>query len=228
MPSRTDPGRADLEADVIRLKREEDLSQRAIAERLGISHATVGRYLRSGLDRVVAPEVSELRTASYARLSALLPAQEKRAVKGDQRAAAAVVRIDESIRKLYGLDAPEHIGVVLERRTDDLGALVADALTEALGGVVAALHLAPYEARFVVELEQHGRDLAQWVLSDRDGPRPVPPVRPAPPAERVAVAELMPAPGPGWSGTEEQRLVNRALAILDADVIDDDDQEAAG
>jgi hypothetical protein len=39
----------------------------------------------------------------------------------------------------------------------------------------------------------------------------------------------MPAPAPGWSGTEEQRLVTRALAILDADVIDDDeDQEAVG
>lgn len=226
MPSRTDPGRADLEREVIRLKREEDLTQREIAARLGISHQTVGRYLRSGLDRVVAPEVSELRSQSYARLAALLPAQEKRAVKGDQRAAAAVVRIDESIRKLYGLDAPEHIGIVLERRTEDMGALVADALTEALGGVVGALHLEPYLARWAVELEQYGRDLATWALTDREGPRPLPPVRPAAPEQRVIRGELM--PGPGWAGTDDQRLIEEALAsIEDADVIEDDEGEVA-
>jgi transcriptional regulator with XRE-family HTH domain len=225
MPSRTDPGRADLEAEVIRCKRE-GLSQRETAAELGVSHQTVGRYLRSGLDRVVAPEVGELRTASYARLTSLLPAQEKRAVKGDHRAAAAVVRIDESIRKLYGLDAPEPIGLVLERRTDDLGQLVADALSEALGGVVGALGLAPHEARWRVELEQHGRDLAQWALSEREAPRPVAPVRPAPPAERVAVAELM--PGPGWSGTDEEQELRRLMSrIVDAEIVDDGDMEAS-
>lgn len=225
MPSRTDPARADLEQEAVRLTRE-GLTQRQVAAELGVSHQTVGRYLRSGLDRVVAPEVSELRTASYARLTALLPAQEKQAVKGDQRAAAAVVRIDESIRRLYGVDSVEPLTLVLKKNDELMGDLVGDAITEALRGVVEALGTAPFEARWRVELEQYGRDLAQWALREREGPRPVPPVRPAPPAERVAVAELMPAPGPGWS-SDEQRLIERA--ILDADVIDDDDDmEAAG
>lgn len=227
MASRTDPARAEREREVVRLTKD-GMTQREVAAELGISQATVQRHLKSGLDRVVAPEAGELRSASYQRLTALLPAQEKRAVKGDARAAAAVVRIDESLRKLYGLDAPEHIGVVLERRNEDMGSLVADALSEALSGVVGALGLAPHETRWRVELEQHGRDLAQWVLTDRDGPRPVAPQRPAPPVERAVLGELM--PGPGWAGTEDERAVQRVLAeILDADVVDDDDDmEAAG
>jgi transcriptional regulator with XRE-family HTH domain len=230
MPSRTDPARADQEAEVLRLKRENPgMSQRAIAAELGVSQATVHRYLTSGLDRIVAPEVAGLREASYARLSALLPVHMKRAAKGDDRATDQVRKLDESIRRLYGVDSVEPLTLVLARQTEDTGALVADALTEALDAYAPVLGLAPHEARWRVEMEQCARDTAVWVLGGREGPRPMAPHRPAPPAERVELphvvqpSAIMPGPGSGW-GDEERRLIERAILDLSRD----DDQEATG
>lgn len=201
MSSRTDVDRAEKERDVIRLRRS-GLTQEEIGAELGISQATVHRYLKSGLDRVVAPEVENLRAESYERLSDLLPPQTRRAAKGDPAAAAVVVRIDESIRKLYGLNAPEHIGIALSQRTEEDGRIIADALSEALGGV---LDVAVDDPRFRRELEQFGSSLAQWVLTERTTPRPIAPARP------VQAAAESDEPGVQKAIADALRMANEIL-----------------
>lgn len=216
MASRTDPARADLEQEVIRLKRE-GLSQRAIGERLGISQRTAGRYLGSGLDRIVAPEVQQIRAQSYQRLSNVLPAYEKRAAKGDDKAAVTMVKVDESIRKLYGADVTRAqedaagTAALLEKLPD----AVAETFTHAFL-VARTGDLKDYG--WLHAMQGYGPQYLAWIVNGRPEPRPAAPVwappDPAPAPEPGVIQPSAVMPGPD-SDREFKELIEKALRQAD-------------
>jgi hypothetical protein len=213
------------------LARADAAAQRAMAERL----ADREEEFRA-TDRRIVLTVTEMRAAETAKLDRMEERAEAIAADPDVGAAGVLVAqkfllsLSERRAKLHRLDAPpldengENGAALLELLPDAVPEVVTHLITVALAG---ALHsVEDYEWKNA--LQSYGAQYFVWVMDGRPEPRPVCPPRPAPapqaPApERVAVAELM--PGPGWS-SDEQRLVARALAILDADVIDDDQEDA--
>lgn len=88
--------------------RKAGASFRAIGSQLTISEAQAHRDYKAAMAHLAELEVSsadELRTLSLSRLSALLLTTWRQAQTGNLKAIGMALRIDESIRKLLGLDA---------------------------------------------------------------------------------------------------------------------------
>jgi hypothetical protein len=75
-----------------------------IAEKTGIPRVRVGAELKSALAEVPLLEVTEYRKVEVARLDMLARAYWARALKGDIKAAALIVKISERRADLLGLD----------------------------------------------------------------------------------------------------------------------------
>lgn len=242
---------AELDAEAAEL-RSRGLPLREVAERQGVSITTawerINRALsavrREGGEQAQALELDKLDRLER-RLTEVL---ERRHVVVSQghvvtldgepladddpavRAAAGLLRVSESRRKLLGLDAPVAQVLQLERRND----AESDAVAEALLAAVDALQL-PHDLR-VFALET-----AAWSLGGRQG---APPERPAvrtalppgvgaasytvpPPQPPAPVVEQFPPRGEDWAElSREQRaaggLTPEQLAELDALLGDDD------
>ncbi|MFF4505331.1 hypothetical protein [Streptomyces sp. NPDC001401] len=120
------------------------LTEREIAAQVGLGKSTVHTRITKILDeRRSALPVDELITMRAARLDDLWRRAYTTRVgspRGSKEWAAAwdrCLRAEESLRKLKGLDAPDAIDVVLERRAE----VEADAVTSAVEAVTAVLGL---------------------------------------------------------------------------------------
>ncbi|MDJ1131768.1 hypothetical protein [Streptomyces iconiensis] len=165
--------------EILRL-RAEGLSLRAIGERVGLSHQGVADRLSWVLAERVAVGAEEFRALESARLEALgLQAYDVLAeAEGEVRLKAIdrLLRLSESRRKLWALDMPQPLDVVLSRRMDLEGDLVADALSAAL----EALAVSGLDEGRQDVLRRYALALAQWRLLGGEGERPVPPAESAP------------------------------------------------
>jgi hypothetical protein len=171
-------------------------------------------------------DLADVAKEDLARLDLMLSGVMPQAISGDTKAIGAAKGILERKARMLGLDATEPLGVVLARQDDDSGRMVSDVLSKVLGPLVDA---ATDDSMFHRELELYAAALARHTLiamgGEDPGPAPVPPQRPAPAPVRKPIAEL--TAGPGWAGSPEQRAIRDALAIIDADVLDDDDTEVS-
>lgn len=119
---KTDAARAQQDATILRL-RCAGLSLRAIAERVGLSHQTVANRIEDAIRELLEPAAEEWRALETARLNDLTSAA-YRVLGGAEtdelrlKAIDRLLRLSESRRKLWGLDAQVPIDVVLSRRTD--------------------------------------------------------------------------------------------------------------
>ncbi|MBB1251760.1 hypothetical protein H3146_00035 [Streptomyces sp. OF3] len=134
---KTDPTEAARTEKILRL-RVAGLSLRAIAGQVDMSHEGVAGRIRAALAELVVPVAEEYRQLETVRLDDLSrEVYRVLASAGDNgelrlRAVDRLLRIGESRRKLWGLDAPEPLAVTLERRNGLEVDVVVDALTAAL------------------------------------------------------------------------------------------------
>lgn len=185
---KTDARRAEQDAEIFRL-RVRGHSLRAIAEEVGLSHQTVANRIQDAIQELVVPAAEQWRAEETARLHDLARAAYgvlDNAESGDTalKAIDRLLRISESRRKLWALDAPQPIDIALSRRADLEGELVGEALSVAL----EALDVAGLGGERERELKVYALALAQWKLGQiggvESGPRPEPP--PARPASAAA------------------------------------------
>lgn len=143
---------AEQRAEAYRLKLR-GLSDRAVGERLGVSHTTVQNWTRQEADERVLPLAEELRKVQLERLGEMRQAalqvletvhvtvQQGRIVADsfgdpvpdDAPVLAAIdrlLRIEERIAKLCGLDAPLEVDATVEQRTPEVAALIERARAE--------------------------------------------------------------------------------------------------
>lgn len=162
---KTDAGRAEQDAEIFRL-RCRGHSLRTIAAEVGLSHQTVANRIQDAIRELVNPAAELWRGEETARLNDLARSAYEvldNAESGDValKAIDRVLRISESRRKLWALDAPTPIDIALSRRDDVESELVVDALK----AVVESLGL-----------DEEGRlaalRAAQWALGGREGPMP--------------------------------------------------------
>lgn len=83
------------------------MSYRRIAETTGLSLGTIQNRLNTAYAAIVVPGVNEMRTREGERLLLLLDRLQPAVDQGDQNAIRTAMRISESYRRLYGLNAPE-------------------------------------------------------------------------------------------------------------------------
>lgn len=96
-------------AEAVRLRVEERLTYREIAERLGVSHETARRWLRGELGRLDAEtqrNTRQMRAQMNLELNALQDALWAKALGGDVGAIDTCLRIFDRRAKLNGLDRP--------------------------------------------------------------------------------------------------------------------------
>lgn len=210
-PPQLDSGRdqrAVRDAEIYRLK-VAGLTERAIAARFSLAPATVHEIIDRGRRDLLTPGAEAMRQMEADRLddarrraSAVasrvhVVVQGGKVVKDDDgtpvrddgpvlKANEQLVRISESWRRLFGLDAPEQLSVSLDRRIEDESADLVEVLTKVIPEVLEAAGL---DLGRQGQLTRHGLDLAAWYLVASTGEDPGP--RPAPP--RMAIAELEPA-----------------------------------
>jgi transcriptional regulator with XRE-family HTH domain len=108
------------------------LTQDAIAVEHGISQQRVSQILAEVRESIPDTDRADAALLAVERASALLAGVWPAAVGGDPKAVLAALRVMERTAKALGLDATEPLRVTLERRLDDEGQLVADALAAAL------------------------------------------------------------------------------------------------
>lgn len=131
MPQRDGPRLADRNGKIW----EEYLlghTQETIASRHGICQERVSQIITA--TRASIPQTNKADAALLAleRLRLMLTGVLPDAIKGDTRASAAALRIIEREAKMLGLDSPEPLSIILERRRDLESRLVADAVNAAL------------------------------------------------------------------------------------------------
>lgn len=133
---KTDPARGEQDEQILRL-RCSGLSLRAIGERVGLSHTAVANRIEDAIRELVDPQAEQWRALETARLDDLtrrayevLDGAESDEVK--LKAVAQLERLSASRRKLWALDMPTPVDVVLSRRLDVEGDVVADAVAAAL------------------------------------------------------------------------------------------------
>lgn len=99
--------RAERQAQVVALRRDQRMTVRAIAEQLGCCATTVcndlHRYLAK-LDKACLDGAAALRAEQYERLDELSAVLMKAVAEGDLSQIPAAIKTSESIRKLYALD----------------------------------------------------------------------------------------------------------------------------
>ena len=107
-------------------------SQYALAEEFGISQQRVSQIIKDARETI--GEVDRLDAAALTseRLNALLSGVWAAALDGDSNSTRAALKVIERQCKMLGLDATEPLHVVLERRRDLEGGLVAGAVGAAL------------------------------------------------------------------------------------------------
>jgi hypothetical protein len=132
--------------------------------------------------------------------------------------------IDASDRALVAARVALQAGVEesSDSRDDEAGELVARAVEWSLDGVLAILDLS-HEQR--AQVRQYGFELATWALQGGH-----PDKRPEPPKllERVAVAELLPAPPRSRRRPDADDIWRRAAEVVDAELVDDQDDGEVG
>lgn len=138
---KTDPNRGVQDEEILRL-RCAGLSLRAIGERVGLSHQGVSDRITAAIQELVTPAAEEWRALESARLDDLtVRAYEvlDGAESGETalKAIGQLERLSVSRRKLWALDLPTPVDVVLSRRND----LEADVVVDAVAAVVEVLHL---------------------------------------------------------------------------------------
>ncbi|MGW2169941.1 hypothetical protein ACWC1C_05340 [Streptomyces sp. NPDC001705] len=248
-PPQRHPGRdqrAVRDAEIYRLK-VAGLTERAIADRFSLAPATVHAIIDRGRRDLLTPGAEAMRQMEADRLddarrraSAVasrvhVVVQGGKVVKDDDgapvrddgpvlKANEQLVRISESWRRLFGLDAPEQLSVSLDRRIEAEATDVAEVLLKVLPEV---LSMSGIKLGHQGHLTRWGIDLAAWYLmasgGENPGPRPLPP--------RLAVAELEPAeadrPEPAPPPFRRERdasddVIARAQALLDEEADDDE------
>ncbi|MET7570801.1 hypothetical protein ABZT04_20225 [Streptomyces sp. NPDC005492] len=213
------------DAEIYRLK-VAGMTERAIADRYDLAVSTVHNILDRGRRDLLTPGAEALRQMEADRLddarraASAVRARTHVVVQGGKvvtdadgnpvrddgpvlKANEQLVRISESWRKLFGLDAPEQLNIALERRVDEESADVADVLLKVIPEVLEAAGL-PLGRQG--QLTTYALELAGWLLRSADGqdpgaPRPeVPLPWPAlPPGPSAAPPEdALPVPVRRW------------------------------
>lgn len=107
-------------------------TQDQIAVEHGVSQQRVSQIIAEVRDGIPDTDRADAALLATERANALLAAVWPAAVGGDPKAVLAALRIMERTARALGLDATEPLRVTLERRLDDEGQLVAEALSAAL------------------------------------------------------------------------------------------------
>jgi DNA-binding CsgD family transcriptional regulator len=116
-------------------KRKQGYTLATIAKELGIAEASVSKCATRALqrlNRIITDSAEEYRRMSLERLDSYLKALKPAMDKGDQKAIATAVKIDESRRKLMGTDAPIQVvqKTIASESVDDIRAKILEQLTE--------------------------------------------------------------------------------------------------
>lgn len=166
-------------------------TQEAIADEYGIGQQRVSEVLAAVRESIGTADLADVARVDLERLDLMLSGVMPSATRGDTKAIGAAKGLLERRAKMLGLDATEPLTVLLTRRNDESGQLVAHALDAALSGLLAAVQTTPEHRR---ELERYAWNLAQRTLLAVGAPEdaelppvPVAPRWPDPP----------PAPEPG-------------------------------
>ncbi len=138
---KTDPIRGVQDEEILRL-RCAGLSLRAIGERVGLSHQGVSDRITAAIQELVNPAAEEWRALESARLDDLTRRaygvlDEAETGETALKAIGQLERLSASRRKLWALDLPTPVDVVLSRRND----LEADVVVDAVAAVVEVLQL---------------------------------------------------------------------------------------
>lgn len=165
---------ADEQAKVFQLKLA-GWSHDRIAAELGISHGTVANRLSAAIQERVGPLAEEYVDTREAELTDLYARAYRIAVdpkKPDDarlKAITSCMKINESRRRLRGADAPQAMTIALDQRSDLESAVVAEVLVTVIPAIAGA---AGTDDGRRAQLERYGMELAQWVLSGRQGEEP--------------------------------------------------------
>lgn len=204
--------RAVRDAEIYRLK-VAGLTERAIADRYALAPATVHEIIDRGRRDLLTPGAEALRQMEADRLDdarraasavrsrthfvvqggAVVTGPDGQPLRDDApvlKANEQLVRISESWRKLFGLDAPEQLNIALERRVDDESADIAEVLLKVIPEVLEAIDL---DGGFRARLTTFALELAGWHLRSIGGEDPGTP-RPEAPRPQLA---LPPGPSAG-------------------------------
>jgi hypothetical protein len=212
------------DAKIFRLKLA-GLTERQIAAEVELSQSRVNKIIAEQVaDRIspVATEWADHRDAELADLFARSYGiiADPVADTGDRlKAIATCTRVNESRRKLRGVDAPEALSITHMANLDLSGDLVSDVIRTLIPAVAEA---AGVDHGRRAELEAFAGELARWVLLGREGEQPVcPPARLAitagtaeRPPEGSAAGDGPPVPWtPGGDGAE--RVLSELAAFED-------------
>lgn len=201
--------RAVRDADIYRLK-VAGLTERAIADRYSLAPATVHEIIDKGRRDLLTPGAEALRqmeadrlddarrAASAVRSRVHYVVQGGKVVKDDDgnplrddgpviKANEQLIRISESWRRLFGLDAPEQLNIALDKRIDDESADIVEVLLKVMPEVLEAIDV---DGGFRARLTTYALELAGWHLRSLDGGDPGAP-RPEAPRPQLALP-----PGP--------------------------------
>ncbi|WLW55564.1 hypothetical protein [Streptomyces sp. YU58] len=201
--------RAVRDAEIYKLK-VAGLTERAIADRYDLAVSTVHGIIDRGRRDLLTPGAEALRqmeadrlddarrAASGVRARVHYVVQGGKVVKDDDgkplrddgpvlKANEQLVRISESWRKLFGLDAPEQLNIALAKRVDEESADIAEVLLKVIPEVLEAADL---DGGFRARLTTFALELAGWHLRSLDGEDPGAP-RPEAPRPQLALP-----PGP--------------------------------
>ncbi|MCX4558100.1 hypothetical protein OHA02_18060 [Streptomyces phaeochromogenes] len=201
--------RAVRDAEIYQLK-VAGLTERRIADRYGLAQSTVHEIIDKGRRDLLTPGAEALRqmeadrlddvrrTASAVRSRLHYVVQGGKIVKDDDgtplrddgpvlKANDQLIRVSESWRKLFGLDAPEQLNIALERRVDEESTDIAEVLLKVIPEVLEAIDL---DGTFRARLTTYALELAGWHLRSLDGDDPGAP-RPEAPRPQLALP-----PGP--------------------------------
>ncbi|MEV0483750.1 hypothetical protein AB0I69_24475 [Streptomyces sp. NPDC050508] len=191
------------------------LTERAIADRFDLSPARVHEIIDRGRRDLLTPGAEALRQMEADRLddarraASVVRSRVHWVVQGGQvvtgpdgeplrddaptlKANEQLVRISESWRKLFGLDAPEQLNIALERRVDEESADMAEVLLKVIPEVLEAVDL---DGAFRARLTTYALELAGWHLRSIDGEDPGAP-RPEAPRPQLALPPGPSAPDP--------------------------------
>ncbi|MFG2373707.1 hypothetical protein ACGFY9_19810 [Streptomyces sp. NPDC048504] len=137
-----------------------------------------------------------------------------------------LVRISESWRKLFGLDAPEQLNIALERRVDEESADMAEVLLKVIPEVLEAVDM---DGAFRARLTTYALELAGWHLRSIDGEDPGA-SRPEAPRPQLALPPGPSAPEPStprrWRERDSVDDVLTQLANFEDEFgdLEDDDE----
>ncbi|MEV6207022.1 sigma factor-like helix-turn-helix DNA-binding protein [Kitasatospora sp. NPDC051914] len=90
-----------------------------IAEKMGFSQKTVRTRIELHITKRVHPKVDEMRTRQVARLEVYIRSLWSKVTAGDEKAINAVIRTEERIARLLGLDMPQQIAVLTHTPESD-------------------------------------------------------------------------------------------------------------